>query len=795
MTRAAKIQRVMRRALPGLGTSYGHPFAGALGTTLAALIATLCTLFAAPNAAFAQAQTGLEQIVKSPDVDSSEPMLLQADEMVYDNDNGRVTAKGNVEIYYGNYTLLADKVVYNRNANTLAAEGNVRMKDPDGAVITADQLTLTDDFRDGFVDALKFVTKDDTRIVAESASREAGNVTVFRKGWFTPCKLCEEDPSKPPTWRIRAGKITHKRDQAKIVYNDAAFEFFGVPVLWTPWFQTADPTVKRKSGFLIPSYSHSDELGNSVQIPYYFALSDHYDFTFAPMWTEKAGTLLLGDWRQRTSNGGYRLELAGVFDNDTDITSPAFGDDFRGSINTQGRFAIDPYYSFGWDILAETDDTFRRYYNLDSRLKTDRVSQVYLEGLHDRNYFSTRFYNTESLLAPDEEFSEATVYPIIDYDYIVDTPIVGGELSFNSNVMVFSSEDGTDSNRFIMEANWRRQLIDGIGQVFTPFGRLRGDVYSVDEPSVLELSGSEDLVTANPEDGAIWRGNAVGGMEYRYPFITTTGTVTHTLEPIGQIIARPDSLGDQQEIPNEDALSLVFDDTILFDIDKFSGYDRIETGTRANVGVRYTAQLISGAYARAVFGQSYQLAGQNEFDTDFYRTSGLATDTSDYVSGVYLQATENISFTAQQRFDQDTFDVERTDLGSWVRYGPLQARVNYADVPGEVTGGAPPRIVSNNDREEIVLGGALAITNEWWALGNLRYDIEEEQTITDGLGLRYQDDCFKIDVTYQRSFIKDQDIEPDQRFLVNFALKYLGTYSVATEAFGTFGADGSDFNE
>jgi hypothetical protein len=61
MTRAATIQRVMRRALPGLGTSYGHPFSGALGTTFAALIAALCTLFAAPNAAFAQAQTGLEQ--------------------------------------------------------------------------------------------------------------------------------------------------------------------------------------------------------------------------------------------------------------------------------------------------------------------------------------------------------------------------------------------------------------------------------------------------------------------------------------------------------------------------------------------------------------------------------------------------------------------------------------------------------------------------------------------------------------------------------------------------------------
>ena len=109
-------------------------------------------------------------------------------------------------------------------------KGNVRIKDPDGAVITSDQITLTDDFRDGFIDALKLVTKDDTRIVAASASRQAGNVTVFEKGWFTPCKPCEKHPNKPPTWRIRAGKITHKRDQATITFRNAFFDFFGMPV-------------------------------------------------------------------------------------------------------------------------------------------------------------------------------------------------------------------------------------------------------------------------------------------------------------------------------------------------------------------------------------------------------------------------------------------------------------------------------------------------------------------------------------------------------------------------------------
>ena len=246
------------RALPGLAASMDRARGLLRLAVLACLFASLAAVFGPAQRAFGQAQTSLEQIVKPPKVDPTQPMLLQADEMIYDNDNNKITAKGNVEIYYGNYTLLADRVVYNRARNTLAAEGNVRIKDPDGAVISADQITLTDDFRDGFIDALKLVTTDDTRIVAQSASREAGNTTVFTKGWFTPCKLCEDKPDKPPTWRIRAGKITHKKDKATITFRDAVFDFFGVPLIWVPYFQTADPTVKRKSGFLMPSYTHSE---------------------------------------------------------------------------------------------------------------------------------------------------------------------------------------------------------------------------------------------------------------------------------------------------------------------------------------------------------------------------------------------------------------------------------------------------------------------------------------------------------------------------------------------------------
>ena len=62
-------------------------------------------------------------------------------------------------------------------------------------------------------------------------------------------------------------------------------------------------------------------------------------------------------------------------------------------------------------------------------------------------------------------------------------------------------------------------------------------------------------------------------------------------------------------------------------------------------------------FGQAVFGQSYQLAGQNAYNTDFYRTAGLATDDSDFVGGLYLQANSYLGFSAQSRFDHDTLET------------------------------------------------------------------------------------------------------------------------------------------
>lgn len=747
---------LVRAPLARLNRAWKGLQATRVAAPLALAAITALMLPAMPNHAAAQSQFDLK-----PKGDSGLPMLLQADQMIYDNQNNRVIAKGNVEIYYNNYTLLADKVVYDRANNLLKAEGNVRIKEPNGALINTNRITLTDDFRDGFIQSLKIVTQEDARIAAARAVREKGDTTVFEKAVFTPCKPCEDHPEKAPTWRIKAKKIIHKKSEATIEYNSATFEMFGVPLLKLPYFKHADPSVKRKSGFLIPSYGNSDDLGTIVETPYYFALAPNYDFTLTPVYTSKRGLLVKGNWRHRTKNGRYNINLAGINQTDKVDGFTTSDDDFRGSIETQGEFTLNQFWSWGWDVTAESDDTFRRFYNLDNVLTTDRVSEVNLTGQRDRNYFDARMYYFGGLSFDDTNNSESVVHPVIDYNYIFSDPILGGELALDTNVLSLTRDDGgADSSRLITELKWRKQMIDKRGQIITPFFNARGDLYQV--------SKFTDPITGVVNNNqSITRGTVAGGLEYRYPFVQHTSSAAHILEPIAQIIARPDS-SNQTAVPNEDALSLVFDDTLLFDIDKFSGYDRIESGTRANVGLRYTLQHNNGGYVRAVVGQSYQVDGNN----DFTAGSGLENDASDYVAGLYIQPLQYFKLIGQARFDKDDLSIQRTDLSASMNYGPVNGSLIYANLDPQTGVGI------TTEREEIQASGSLQLTKYWSLIGSTRYDIAGSQRINDSLGLKYSDDCFALSVTYAESFIRDRDIQPNTSILLRFEFKYLGAYDL-----------------
>ena len=146
-------------------------------------------------------------------------------------------------------------------------------------------------------------------------------------------------------------------------------------------------------------------------------------------------------------------------------------------------------------------------------------------------------------------------------------------------------------------------------------------------------------------DSAVVRAMPTAGLEYRYPFINVQSWGTQTIEPIAQIIVRPNEphIG---KLPNEDSQSLIFDDSNLFRVDKFTGWDRVEGGGRANAGLQYTAQFNHGGFVNALFGQSYHLFGTNSFavgdTTNTGLGSGLDTNRSDYVARAVLPARQHL---------------------------------------------------------------------------------------------------------------------------------------------------------
>jgi len=782
--------------------------------------ALACLFACAVPMAPALAQDVADVATKVP---SGTQMLLAADTLVYNNDNQTVTAVGGVQIDYGGNKLVAQRVVYDRNTKRLVASGAVELINSDGTKINSEHIDVTDDFADGFVNALRVETPEKAYFAAESAERMGGVLTTFHNGVYTACEPCEDKPDKAPTWRVKARKIIWNGEKKTVRFENANFEFFGFPLAYLPAFEIADPTVKRKSGFLIPGISYNSDLGVGVKVPYYFALSPTYDLTVTGTGYTKQGFLGEAEWRQRFNNGNYSLKIAGIQQQDPDafinssgrnVDSGPAGDPnkLRGMMGTKGQFAINPRWDFGWDVLLQTDKNFSRTYKIDGYNDYVHQSSIYLTGLDGRNYFDVRamrFTVQENTLSSDATARAAQqpwVLPSLDYAYIPDMSVAGGQLSFNVNARVISrdrldvglanSADDTSinnvrgiegqSSRLTAEAEWKRTFTTDGGLQLTPLLALRGDTGYVNANSA-SLAAIDQMASNLGEQAdmrtSLARYMATAGLEMRWPLLFSMPSSSHILEPMAQVFVRPnEQYVGGLAIPNEDAQSFVFDATTLFERDKFSGYDRVEGGTRANVGFRYSGAFDNGWSTNGIFGQSYQLAGQNSFTApDLVNVgaySGLDKPTSDYVGLVGFNSPSGFSGSLSGRFDEQTFEVRRAEVKAAYSGLPVSLSAKYAFIQ------AQPLYGFTTDRHEVTLGASTHLAENWRVFGTGTYDLQQSVLVKDGVGFAYNDSCF----TYLMTFSQTRDSitkEVSQNVGFNLSFRTLGDFGSSQSSIDT----------
>jgi LPS-assembly protein len=715
-------------------------------------------------------------------------MLVQAVEVDYDYNNSRVAAVGNVQMFYNGTSVEADKVIYDQKTKRLHAEGNIRMTDAEGKITYANIMDLSDDYRDGFVDSLRVDTADATRMAATRADRSSGNYTVFENGVYTACAPCRDDPKKPPLWQVKGARIIHDQTDKMLYFESAQLEFFGVPMAYLPYFSTPDPTVKRKTGFLMPAFSEASTYGYALETPFYWAIAPDYDATFSPRFTTKQGVLLQAEFRQRLINGSYQIRAYGIDQLDPGAFAGQPGNrEFRGGIDTKGQFALNDKWVWGWDGVLLTDYYFFSDYRLAQykdplgsflSLPTEAISQLYLTGVGNRSYFDARTIYYLSYSGFQQQVP--VIHPVVDYSNVLNNPIFGGEFSYKTNFTSLTRNDAafdpittvanTNSlcmtasadpmarlptqcllrgipgtyTRLTAEAQWRRSFTDSAGEIWTPFASVRADAI---DASISNQPGVSNFLPVG--DTQALRVMPTVGLEYRYPFINVQPWGSTTIEPIAQVIIRPNE-PYAGKLPNEDAQSLVFDTSNLFSVDKFSGYDRVEGGGRANVGVQATTQFDRGGAVKVLFGQSYQLFGLNSFGVaDMTNTgidSGLATPKSDYVGSVSYSPNRTYTFSVRTRMDQATLDVQRFEAEGRANFDRWSVSMMYGDYA------AQPQLGYLTRREGLLGSASVKVAANWVVSGSARWDLEANKLNQYIVGAGYVDDCFVLAANYVTSY-------------------------------------------
>jgi LPS-assembly protein len=810
---------------------------------LAALLAFACCAVLTADPAAAQQVNSLLRFPqrptppKPPAQPPGAPMLVQAAEIRYDYTNNTVAAVGNVQIYYNGATVEADEVIYDQKTKRLQARGNVRITEADGKITYGQFMDLTDDYRDGFVDSLRLETVNDTRFAATRADRVKGTYTVMQNGVYTACEPCKDDPKKPPLWQIEAVRIIHDTGEKMLYFEDARVEFFGMPLLYFPFMSAPDPSVARKSGFLYPVFAYGTAYGAAAEIPYFWAIAPSYDLTFSAMETSKEGPLFQGIWRQRLMDGSYTVRAAGIFQTDPGYfadrdgaTSPT-ANSFRGAIQTAGQFALTDKWVWGWNGLLMTDTQFLYDYQrseflgsfdpFHSGIASEGVSQLYLTGSGDRSYFDIRSIYYYGFSGHDVQAQIPVIHPVLDYSNVLPQPVMGGELSYKFNLTSLTRQEAEfdainnnasinnlcgsnnpavikagncllrgipgDYTRASGEVDWRRTFVTDSGQMITPFFGVRGDVAQLD---VINQPGVSNYI--NPGDSEVARAMPDVGLEYRYPFVNVQPWGTQTIEPIAQLVLRPNET-QIGKFPNEDAQSVVFSDSNLFSVDKFSGWDRVEGGGRLNAGLQYTAQVTNAGFFNVLFGQSYQLYGLNSYSAaDLTNTgleSGLDKTVSDYVGRIMYQPNQVFSFTARGRFSSGGFDPglgqdvaaftpERLEFETRANFDRWTLQLMYGDYAPQ------PEIGFLTRREELLFGAAVKVTQNWVLVGSLRYDLAVNQFEQTRFGIGYTDDCLLVSLNYLTSYTYTGITPtPDNVVMLQFSLRTLGPDVLATSAF------------
>jgi LPS-assembly protein len=678
------------------------------------------------------------------------PMLLQADQLVYDSDNQTVSAVGHVEIVDGTRILNADNVTYDQKIDKVTANGHVSVTDDRGNVAFADHVVLTDQMRNGALAGFGALIGKNGRLAAASAQRIQDRLVIAQHAVYSPCKICAQKNERTPLWQVKAEKVVVDQVKHRVHFSGATVELMGVPVLYTPFLVEPDPTVRYASGLLAPEVGNSTKIGNFIRLPIYLGLSDTNDLTLQPEITSEGGELVEAEYRQRWNNSGLWLQASGAYILNSNLGA-APGTNEYDHLFGAGRFTLTDTWRTGFDTELTNNNAYMRLYDIST---LDRlVNDIFVDDTYDRSRFALTSYYFQSLRSTDIARRIPYVAPLLEYSYIPLQNFMGGQFRLDVNGIGITRGSGRDEQRATTEVNWKKPVVMAAGQLWTLVLDGRGDVYNIRTPST--VTGTRGI-SQNVE-----RGTGYGEVDWRWPFVAN-GNPGHSylLEPIAQVIGQPYA-GHPAILRNEDATDFEFDENNLFSVNQTPGYDLLESGPRANVGFQAEAFFPTGQ-ASAVIGQTLHLHPDPIFTAD----SGEKGTASDVVGEVSVKF-PHLDVTDRIDLDRSNGTLRRHEVYVTGSYGRSSLQVTYLQLPSQsLTLGLP-------SREQVNAQADVNIYENWEAFAAIERDLRAGQMLDTEYGLGYEDECLAISLAYRRKYTFDTflGVPPSTSVVLHFSLK------------------------
>ena len=384
------------------------------------------------------------------------------------------------------------------------------------------------------------------------------------------------------------------------------------------------------------------------------------------------------------------------------------------------------------------------------RLGFDEVltSRVFLEGFRSRNYAAVNAYKFQGLRAGDNRGRQPTVLPKIQYSFMGEPDAYGGRFQLDASALSLTREAGADSRKLSLAGGWSLPYYAPAGDAYTLTASIQSDVYSANNPT------SADIGPASGEEAITGRVFPQFRLNWRFPFLKTTRSSSQTIEPILNFVAGPNG-GNPSEIPNEDSQAFEFDDTNIFELNRFEGSDRVTSGGRIDYGLKAALFETDLSASQLFIGQSYQLWGSSAFDSG----SGLDTDISDYVGRVQLAPADWLDLLFRFRLDKDSFKPRRSELGLRITQPNYSLLVDYVLLNEQLS------TTNFGNREQLDSSLSWRLNDHWSTSTRLVQDLSNDSNRTRiaSLGFTYSDECFTFGLEYDRRDLRDADIEPEDR--------------------------------